>query len=91
MKPGSADKFLVGTEEGKIYLCTTLYSSEVLKTYSAHNTPVQSICWNPFLTSVFITCASELCVKIWNKDMDKPMFCFDLQSQVVDLGYSVIF
>ena len=82
MKPDSDDKFVVGTEEGEIYLCTTHFSSKALKTYSAHNTPVQSICWNTFLTNVFITCASEMLVKIWSKDMSQPMFHFDLQSQV---------
>ena len=82
MKPDSDDKFVVGTEEGEIYLCTTHFSSKALKTYSAHNTPVQSICWNTFLTNVFITCASEMLIKIWSKDMSQPMFHFDLQSQV---------
>ena len=82
LKPDSDDKFVVGTEEGEIYLCTTHFSSKALKTYSAHNTPVQSICWNTFLTNVFITCASEMLIKIWSKDMSQPMFHFDLQSQV---------
>ena len=90
MKPDSDDKFVVGTEEGEIYLCTTHFSSKALKTYSAHNTPVQSICWNTFLTNVFITCASEMLVKIWSKDMSQPMFRFDLQSQVTFLHSSFV-
>ena len=90
MKPDSDDKFVVGTEEGEIHLCTTHFSSKALKTYSAHNTPVQSICWNTFLTNVFITCASEMLVKIWSKDMSQPMFHFDLQSQVHFLSISIV-
>ena len=51
-----------------VYLCTTQYSSRYLNTYQAHNTPVYNIQWNTFIPNIFITCASEWIIKIWDKD-----------------------
>ena len=67
-KPDDETIYLVGTDEGLIHLCTTEYSSQYLNTYEAHNTPVYNIQWNTFLPSVFITCAAEWGIKIWDKD-----------------------
>ena len=53
---------------GMVYLCTTQYSSRYLNTYQAHNTPVYNIQWNTFIPNIFITCASEWIIKIWDKD-----------------------
>ena len=53
---------------GMVYLCTTQYSSRYLNTYQAHNTPVHNIQWNTFIPNIFITCASEWIIKIWDKD-----------------------
>ena len=53
---------------GMVYLCTTQYSSRYLNTYAAHNTPVYNIQWNTFIPNIFITCASEWIIKIWDKD-----------------------
>ena len=64
--PADDTLFLVGTDEGIVYKCTTEYSSKFLMTYEAHNTPIYNICWNPFLPSIFLTCASEWIVKIWD-------------------------
>ena len=83
-KPDDESTFLVGTDEGNppspkvllliysssgmVYLCTTQYSSRYLNTYQAHNTPVYNIQWNTFIPNIFITCASEWIIKIWDKD-----------------------
>ncbi len=64
--PTDETMFLVGTDEGLIYKCTTEYSSKYLETYHAHNTPIYNIAWNPYVTSVFLTCAAEWMVKIWD-------------------------
>ena len=53
---------------GMVYLCTTQYSSRFLNTFTAHNTPVYNIQWNTFIPNIFITCASEWIIKIWDKD-----------------------
>ena len=56
------------SSSGMVYLCTTQYSSRYLNTYQAHNTPVYNIQWNTFIPNIFITCASEWIIKIWDKD-----------------------
>ena len=37
-----------------------------LQTYPAHNTPIYNIAWNPYVTSIFLTCAAEWMIKIWD-------------------------
>ena len=54
----------------------------------AHNTPVYTIHWNSFITDLFITCAFEFTVKIWHKDSSKPVWRFDLGSQVGDVAWA---
>ena len=67
-KPDDDSIYLVGTDEGQIHLCTTEYASQFLNTYEAHNTPIYNIQWNTFLPNIFITCAAEWGIKIWDKD-----------------------
>ena len=64
--PGNDTIFLVGTDEGLIYKCTTEYSSKFLGTYIAHNTPIYNVAWNSYVPSIFLTCASEWMIKIWD-------------------------
>ena len=68
----SYNTYLIGTDEGDIYLCTTEYASTFLASYQAHATPVYNIMWNTFIPSVFISCAAEWSVKIW--DMNYRLF-----------------
>ena len=65
-KPDDDTKYLVGTDLGMVYLCTTEYSSKYLSTFEAHNTPVYNIEWNTFIPNIFITCAAEWVVKVWD-------------------------
>ena len=81
-KPDDENVFLVGTEEGEVILATTLYSSQYLRTYPAHATPIYNIQWNTFMTDIFITCAFEFIIKIWHKDTTSPIWRFDVGSQV---------
>ena len=65
-KPDDDTQYLVGTDLGMVYLCTTEYSSRYLSTFQAHNTPVYNIEWNTFIPNIFITCAAEWVVKVWD-------------------------
>jgi dynein intermediate chain 1 len=37
-----------------------------LQTYPAHNTPIYNIAWNTYVPSIFLTCAAEWMIKIWD-------------------------
>ena len=50
-----------------IFLSTIEYSTECLMTYHSHISPVDTIRWNPYYPSLFISCASEPLVNIWHK------------------------
>ena len=62
-----------------VYYCTTEYSSEFLVSFHAHNSPVYTIMWNTYITTIFITCAAEWVIKVFhhlsNKGQ-KSVSCF---------------
>ena len=46
--------FLVGTEEGKIHLCSKAYSGQYLETYQGHYLAVYAVKWNKFHPKIFL-------------------------------------
>ena len=87
-KPDQPQLFLVGTEEGRILLATTEYSSTHLRSYTAHTTPINCLAWNTFQPSIFISCASEFVVHIWHQDFSSPIMMFDLGCQVGQVSWA---
>lgn len=57
--------YLVGTEEGLIYKCSTAYSSMYLLTYQAHNMPIYRIDFNNYNTDIFVSSSADWRIKIW--------------------------
>lgn len=57
--------YLVGTEEGYIYKCSTLYSSTYLFTYKGHQMPVYRLDYNNFNANIFVSCSGDWRIKIW--------------------------
>lgn len=63
--PKQPNLFLVGTEEGLIFKCSTEFSSRYLMTYSAHYLPVYRIDINKYNANIFVSCGADWRVKIW--------------------------
>lgn len=80
--------FLVGTEEGNIYDCSTTYSSGYLSSFPAHMQSIYSINWNFFHDSIFATCSADWTVKIWEQGVQTPLFVFDLAAPVGDVAWA---
>uniref|UniRef100_A0A1B6DX00 Dynein intermediate chain 2, ciliary n=1 Tax=Clastoptera arizonana TaxID=38151 RepID=A0A1B6DX00_9HEMI len=80
--------FLVGTEEGNIYKCSTAYASIYLYTYVAHHMPVHRIDFNKFSPEIFISCSADWRVKIWEDNRSEPLFVFDLGCSVGDVKWA---
>ena len=59
--------FLVGTEEGLVYRCSTSYTNTYLTTCQAHHMAVYRTQWNPYHEDIFITCSADWTVKIWDQ------------------------
>ena len=80
-KPDDDTIFLVGTDEGLVYKCTTEYSSKFLNTYQAHDTPVYNIVWNTYVPSIFMTSGAEWHVKIWDHQIKYDyLYCLQITS-----------
>ncbi|XP_066144066.1 dynein intermediate chain 2, ciliary [Euwallacea fornicatus] len=80
--------YLVGTEEGQIFKCSTVYSSMSVFTYNAHLLPVDRLDFNRYNTDIFISCSSDWRVKIWEDNRKEPLFVFDLGDRVGDVKWA---
>jgi dynein intermediate chain 1 len=58
--------FLVGTEEGKIHLCSKAYSGQYLETYDGHYLSVYSVKWNKYHPRIFLSCSADWTIKLWD-------------------------
>lgn len=57
--------FLIGTEEGYIYKCSTAYLATYLFTYEAHHMPVHRLDYNKYSPNIFASCSADWSIKIW--------------------------
>ncbi|EDV55380.2 dynein intermediate chain 2, ciliary isoform X2 [Drosophila erecta] len=80
--------FLVGTECGYIYKCSTAFSSKYLMTYYAHNMSVYRIDFNRFNSNIFVSCGADWRVKVWEDMRPDPLFIFDLGAAVGDVKWA---
>uniref|UniRef100_UPI00358F7B59 dynein axonemal intermediate chain 1-like n=1 Tax=Myxine glutinosa TaxID=7769 RepID=UPI00358F7B59 len=83
-----ADIFLVGTKEGMIYKCSTMYNTQYLESFSAHNMAVEVVRWNYFHPNVFISCSADYSIKIWDHTSRIPLFVFNLWVPIVDVVWA---
>lgn len=87
--------FLVGTEEGKIHMCSKAYTSQFLDSVDAHNMAVYKVRWNPYHPNIYVTCSADWTVKIWEMssktNIDKADLTNDANSKYVRFGLIIIF
>lgn len=74
--PKNPQIYLVGTEEGLIYKCSTAYNSMYLMVYNAHHMPVYRICFNRYNTDIFVSCSGDWRIKVWEDK--RPLVYFIL-------------
>lgn len=80
--------FLVGTEEGKIHLCSKAYSGQYLETYEGHYLAVYAVKWNTYHPRVFISCSADWTIKMWDKNLTRPIKAFDLGCAIGDIEWA---
>lgn len=86
--PKMPNIFLAGSEEGQIFKCSTEFSSRYLMRYNAHYLPVYRIDFNKFNSNIFVSCAADWRVKIWEDMRSEPLFIFDLGASVGDVKWA---
>ena len=80
--------FLVGTEEGKIHLCSKAYSGQYLETYDGHYLAVYAVKWNTYHPRVFLSCSADWTIKLWDSSLTRPIMTFDLGCAVGDIEWA---
>jgi len=80
--------FVVGTEEGNIFKCSTSYNKQYLMTYEGHQMAIYCAKYNKFHPRIFLTASADWTIKLWDHDYDKPIITFDLNSPVSSIEWS---
>jgi dynein intermediate chain 1 len=80
--------FLVGTEEGRIHLCSIDYSGDYLRTYQGHYLAVYAVRWNTYHPDVFLSCSADWTIKLWTKNRETPIATFELPASVSDVQWA---
>lgn len=80
--------FLVGTEEGKIHLCSKEYSGQYEETYDGHYLAVYAVKWNTFHPRIFLSCSADWTIKMWDKEITRPLKTFDQGNAVGDIEWA---
>lgn len=86
--PTNPEVFLIGSEEGLIFKCSTAYSSKYLMVYRAHYLNVYRMDFNKYNSNVFASCSGDWRVKIWEDMRPEPLFVFDLGASVGDVKWA---
>ncbi|ORX48191.1 WD40 repeat-like protein [Piromyces finnis] len=80
--------FVVGTEEGSIFKCSTNYNKQYLMTYEGHQMAIYCTKYNKFHPRIFLSASADWTIKLWDHDYDKPIITFDLNSPVSSIEWS---
>lgn len=85
---GYENLFVLGTEEGHIYLCSVKHRGHYIQSYEGHTMGVYTVTWNPYHEKIFASCSADWTVKIWHCNVLTPLIIFDLQNSVGDITWS---
>ena len=80
--------YLVGTEEGKIHLCSKAYSGQYLQTYDGHYLAVYAVKWNKYHPRIFLSCSADWTIKMWDMNVTRAIQTFDLNFAVGDIEWA---
>ena len=84
----SSNLFVVGTEEGDIYKCSTAYSTEYLMSYEGHDLNVYTVEYNMFHPNVFLSASADWTVKLWDHTRPRAVMSWDLNNAVCDVAWA---
>lgn len=89
LHPVDQSLFLIGTEEGFIYKCSTAYLSMYLFTYAAHQMPVHRLDFNKYSPNIFASCSADWSIKVWEDNRKyKNYYWFEKFSYSIQLHFS---
>jgi dynein intermediate chain 4, axonemal len=73
LHPTKIDTYIVGTDEGCLYICSTDHPHQHLSVFQVHNGSVYSIAYSPWSPKIFLTCGSDWLIRIWVDDVFEPL------------------
>lgn len=74
--PKRLSEFMIGTDEGCVYTCSTVFINKCLAQIQAQEHGIYSIDFSPFMSNVFLTAGIDHKIRIWMEDVLEPLMEF---------------
>ena len=71
-----AMKYVAGTEDGPIHMCSCSYNEQHLESYFGHSGAVYRLRWSPHCPNTFLSCSADWTIKLWNQERAAAVFTF---------------
>jgi len=71
--PTASGVYLVGSDEGCVYRCSTDYLRQHADSFLAHDGAIYALEFSPFCRELFLTCGADWCVRIWAEGLAEPL------------------
>ncbi|EAA21228.1 dynein intermediate chain 2, ciliary [Plasmodium yoelii yoelii] len=86
--PFKINMFLIGTNNGTIYLYSSAYSDNYLRLYNEHTMSINCISYNKFKRNVFISSSYDWTIRIWDQNQTTSLIVFDTKECIYDVKWS---
>ncbi|KEG01836.1 hypothetical protein YYE_03355 [Plasmodium vinckei vinckei] len=86
--PFKTNMFLIGTNNGTIYLYSSAYSDNYLSLYNEHTMSINSISYNKFKKNIFISSSYDWTIRIWDQNRTSSLIVFDTKECIYDVKWS---
>lgn len=75
--PERLGEFLIATDEGCVYTCSTIFINKTLELLQAQERAIYSLDFSPFNSKIFLTAGSDHKIRIWIEDVLEPLLEFE--------------
>ncbi|KAI3382916.1 hypothetical protein SNEBB_001262 [Seison nebaliae] len=90
INPFDGETYLIGTDQGKIHLCSISYPDIIDETFDGHSNHVYQVQWSPFDEDAFLSCSADSTIRIWRTEYLFPaLILFSNKNMVYDVKWSI--
>ncbi|XP_044004074.1 dynein axonemal intermediate chain 4-like, partial [Aphidius gifuensis] len=71
--PVKKNIYIVCSDEGCVYQCSTNYLNHHIDSYLAHDGEIYSFEYSPYFNKLYLTCGADWCTRIWIEGLHEPL------------------
>ncbi|XP_014206110.1 WD repeat-containing protein 78-like, partial [Copidosoma floridanum] len=68
--------YLVGSEEGCVFRCSTDQPRSHLEAFLAHDGPIYTLEYSPFCPKLLLSCGADWTTRVWAEGLEEPLLTY---------------